>query len=252
MDIKVLASGSTGNCYLISDGSTDLLLDAGIPIKQIQIGCDFNLSRISGCLVTHCHGDHSKAVKDLLKKCVNVWMPDGEIKELGMQHSRRLHPLDRNGEDEYSMFAIGTFDILPFRAEHDTPEPVGYLLHSKHNGDKLLYITDSFFIRYRFSGLTHIIGEVNYDQESVWERINNGVTPTARAKRLFRSHMSLENFLEFLKANDLSKLRQIYICHMSNDHGNEKRIVKAVQEATGVEVYVCEEGGGIGAVDKCT
>ena len=252
MDIKVLASGSSGNCYLISDGSTDLLLDAGIPIRQIQIGCDFNLSGISGCLVTHCHGDHSKAVRDLLKKCVNVWMPADEIRELGIQPDRRLHPLNRTDEDEYAVFSVGTFDVLPFRTEHDTREPVGYLLHSRSNGDKILYVTDSFFVRYRFSGLTHIIGEVNYDQESVWERIRNGDTPTARAKRLFRSHMSLENFLDFLESNDLRKLRQIYICHMSNDHGNEKRIREAVQKATGAEVYVCEEGGGMSAVDKCT
>jgi phosphoribosyl 1,2-cyclic phosphodiesterase len=252
MDIMVLASGSSGNCYLISDGCTDLLLDAGIPIRRIQIGCDFDLFRISGCLVTHCHSDHSKAVKDLLKKCVDVWMPGNEISKLGLQAGRRLHPLECTGGNEYAMFSIGTFDILPFRTEHDTPEPVGYLLHSRSNGDKILYVTDSFFIRYRFNGLTHIIGEVNYDEKTVWEKINNGETPTERAKRLFRSHMSLENFLAFLGANDLSKLRQIYICHMSKDHGNAKRIQEAVQQATGAEVYVCKEGGGISAMDKCT
>lgn len=249
MDIKVLASGSSGNCYMISDGSTDLLLDAGISIKRIQIGCDFNLSRIAGCLVTHSHGDHSKAVKDLLRKCIDVWMPEGEMNELGIQDCRRLHSLNRVGDDEYTVFLVGTFDILPFRTEHDTPEPVGYLLHSRSSGDKILYVTDSFFVRYRFSGLTHIIGEVNYDHESVWEKVNNGETPTERAKRLFRSHMSLENFLAFLKSNDLSRLRQIYICHMSNDHGNKRRIQEAVQKATGVEVYVCKEGGGIDAMD---
>lgn len=126
MDIKVLASGSSGNCYMISDGSTDLLLDAGISIKRIQIGCDFNLSRIAGCLVTHSHGDHSKAVKDLLRKCVDVWMPEGEMNELGIQDCRRLHSLNRVGDDEYTVFLVGTFDILPFRTEHDTPEPVAY------------------------------------------------------------------------------------------------------------------------------
>ena len=36
---------------------------------------------------------------------------------------------------------------------------------------------------------------------------------------------------------------------MSNDHGNKRRIQEAVQKATGVEVYVCKEGGGIDAMD---
>jgi phosphoribosyl 1,2-cyclic phosphodiesterase len=55
MIIKSIASGSSGNCYKISDGKTSLLLECGIPIKKIKLGCDFDLSDILGCLVTHEH-----------------------------------------------------------------------------------------------------------------------------------------------------------------------------------------------------
>ena len=75
INIKVLASGSKGNCYLIDDGKTKLLLDAGIPFNQIQIGCDFCVSDISGCLISHKHGDHAKAIKDLIKRSINVYGP---------------------------------------------------------------------------------------------------------------------------------------------------------------------------------
>ena len=112
-------------------------------------------------------------------------------------------------------------------------------------GEKLLYFTDTFFLKWKFVGVTHIIGEVNYDSETMWEKVNDGYTPPARAKRLFQSHMSLEHFLDFLHANDLSKLKQIYICHISSDHGNQERIMEAVQRATGAEVYICKEGGGV-------
>lgn len=244
MDVNVLASGSTGNCYIVFDGVTALILDAGIPIKRIQVGCYYNLSKVAGCLVTHKHTDHSKAIKDLAKRGVNVWMPELEIAEAGLQ-GRNVHCLVRTEGDEYSVFQIGTFNVLPFRAEHDTPEPVGYLLTSTHTGEKLLYVTDSYFVRYRFVGLTHIIGECNYDEETVWEKINSGETPTERAKRLFRSHMSLKNFVKFLKSMDLSKLRQIYVCHLSNDHANENRIMEEIQTATGAEVYICKEHGGV-------
>lgn len=244
MEVNVLASGSTGNCYLIYDGATALLLDAGIPIKRIQAGCCYNLSKVSGCLVTHKHTDHSKAVMELAKRGVAVWMPALEIAEAGLR-SRNVHSLARAGEDAYAAFQVGTFSILPFRTEHDTPEPVGYLLTSTHTGDKLLYVTDSYFIRYRFVGLTHMICECNYDEQTVWEKINSGHTPTERAKRLFRSHMSLGNFLKFLESIDQSKLRQIYVCHLSNDHANEHRIMESVQMATGAEVYICREEGGV-------
>lgn len=55
MNIKSLASSSAGNCYLIDDGKSRLLLDCGISIKKIKGGADFNFSNISGCLCTHQH-----------------------------------------------------------------------------------------------------------------------------------------------------------------------------------------------------
>ena len=51
--------------------------------------------------------------------------------------------------------------------------------------------------------------------------------------------MSLKNFLTFLDNTDTRQLRQIYICHMSDSHGNEARIREQVQRKTGAEVYIC-------------
>ncbi|MCD7757308.1 MAG: MBL fold metallo-hydrolase [Clostridiales bacterium] len=241
MDIKVLASGSTGNCYRISDGSTALLLDAGIPIREIRKGLDFQLHSIEGVLVTHCHKDHSKAVEDLLRAGVDIYMPAQEIAACGFADHHRLHPLEKQAPDDagYKPFHIGSFTVLPFQVEHDTPEPVGYLAASSFSGEKLLYFTDTYYLRYKFSGLTHIIGECNYDSDTMWEHIDDGQTPVVAAKRLLTSHMNLETFLGFLDANDLSKLRQIYICHMSDNHGHEEKILKAVRQKTGAEVYIC-------------
>lgn len=239
MEIKVLASGSTGNCYRISDGKTHLLLDAGIPIRRIRIGCDFQLHQVSGCLVTHCHGDHSKAVKDLLAACVPVYLPEKEAQALSLTAAGKPLYCLRRGAEGYRAFPIGTFRVLPFSVEHDTPEPVGYLIGSTTTGEKLLYFTDTFYLRYRFAGLTHIIGECNYDDETLWERYGTGDTPAVRAKRLFSSHMSLKNFLSFLDSTDTSRLRQIYVCHMSDNHGDEARIREQVQRKTGAEVYIC-------------
>lgn len=56
MIVKCLATGSSGNCHALINKSGDiLLLDCGIPIKDIKIGIDFQVSKIVGCLVTHSH-----------------------------------------------------------------------------------------------------------------------------------------------------------------------------------------------------
>lgn len=55
IEIAPFASGSTGNCYRITDGRTPLLLECGIQYKQIQKGCGFRLSEIKACLISHEH-----------------------------------------------------------------------------------------------------------------------------------------------------------------------------------------------------
>lgn len=58
MGIKatVLASGSDGNCYLLTGGNkTKILIECGIPYKEIQKGCGFKLGEIDVCLISHEH-----------------------------------------------------------------------------------------------------------------------------------------------------------------------------------------------------
>lgn len=72
--IKVLASGSTGNAYIIQAEEEILLLECGINFKEIKQGLDFDLSKVKGCLITHEHKDHSKAIKDVLAAGIDIYM----------------------------------------------------------------------------------------------------------------------------------------------------------------------------------
>lgn len=55
MRLKVLASGSKGNCYILQSPTGSLLIEAGIPWKEIQKGLDFDLRQVVGCLISHEH-----------------------------------------------------------------------------------------------------------------------------------------------------------------------------------------------------
>lgn len=232
MFIKPLASGSKGNAYIVSDGVTTLLLDAGIPLKEIMIGCGFNLNSISGCLITHSHMDHCKADKDLIKYGVPVYMSKGAMEA-------RAHAHGVNVAKSLEHLTIGTFKVLPFDVEHDAPEPLGFLVESLATKEKLLYFTDTYYLKYVFKGLTHIMGECNYSKKALDKAIEEGRIHVDLAKRLYKSHMSLETFLEFLESNDLSSVKQIYLLHMSDTNGEEERFKREVQQLTGKEVYVC-------------
>lgn len=226
IDIKVLASGSKGNCYLMDNGETKLLLDAGIPFNQIQIGCDFRVSDISGCLVSHRHGDHAKAIKDLLKRGINVYGPK-DLQNINPQISV-LKPLIK--------YNIGSFMIVPFELTHDV-ECYGYQINSIGK-QKLVYITDTAYVRYTFSKLTHVMIEANYDTEIIRKNTLNMDINGNLASRIIQSHMDIKTVEEFLDANDLSKLQQVYLLHLSDSNSNADEFKDRIQKKTGAEVYV--------------
>ena len=233
MEIKALASGSTGNAYIVGDGQTTVLLDAGIPVKALQVGSGFRLRQFAGCLITHAHKDHSKAAAGLARLGMDIYTSQGTIDACGLA-GHRMHPVKALEE-----FQLGTFQVLPFDVEHDVPEPLGFLLTSTATGEKLLYFTDTYFVRYHFTGLTHIMAECNYSREGIQRSVEAGYIPIERVPRLMKSHMSLEHLLDMLRANDLRKLRQIYLLHLSSDNSEEQRFREEVQKQTGAEVYVC-------------
>ena len=233
MDITVIASGSSGNAYRISDGDTALLLDAGIPLQRIKQALNFRVRDLAGCLITHAHGDHAKAAGDLAKAGVDVYTSQGTIDACRLT-GHRMKPVKALQE-----VMIGTFAVLPFDVQHDAPEPLGFLLTSRRTGEKLLYFTDTYYLKYRFTGLTHIMGECNYSMDIVEQSVRNGYIPPELVPRLIKSHMSLEHFLDILKANDLHEVKQIYLLHLSNNNSDAERFREAVQKLTRTEVYVC-------------
>lgn len=56
MTLKVIGSSSHGCCYLIENENRYLALDAGMAWRKVQVACEFMVSNIDACLVTHGHG----------------------------------------------------------------------------------------------------------------------------------------------------------------------------------------------------
>lgn len=231
IEIKTLASGSKGNCYWVSDGSTPLLLECGIPFKDIRTALNFNTSDLAACLVTHEHKDHSAGLKNVTRAGIDCYMSSGTAEAIGIDHHRIKKVKAKQ------QLQIGTWSILPFDVQHDVSEPYGFLLQNK-SGDKLLFATDTYYIRYKFKGLTHLLIECNYSLDILEENIAVGTVPKVMKKRLIRSHFSLENVKEFLRANDLSKIQEIHLLHLSDNNSNEQLFKKEIQELTGKVVYV--------------
>ena len=202
--IKVVGTGSSGNSYLLTCGNETLIIECGKRFKDVKISLNFNLRDIVGAITTHCHGDHYKYASEYELTGIPVWTP---WKDNNLRQVRRF----------------GGFKVSSFECIHDVP-CVGYLIEHPDSGLKMLYATDTEYVRYTFKGLTTILLEANYSEEYVNR-------DEAKYRHVLEGHTSIETAIECIKANMNDGLKNIILCHLSkgnSDPGEFKASVKAI------------------------
>lgn len=232
MDIKVFGSSSSGNCYLIDDGSSQLLLEAGISPKTL-LAKGVKFSQISAVLITHEHQDHSRYVKELSRYLL-VCASKGTFESI-------YNPVRRVELKALDKIIIGGFKIVPFEAKHDAKEPLGYFIHSNATGENVLFATDTYYIQNKFSNINYLMVECNYSEKILQDKIVKANIPLERRRR--ESHFSLENVKEFLKANDLKNCKEIILLHLSDGLSDEAMFKKEVQSLTGIPTKIAKKYG---------
>lgn len=233
MEFVPIASSSKGNAYLLrSQGATPLLIECGIPASHLRVKFWFiddgiHMSDLAGCLISHVHGDHSRAAKDLLRAGVDIFTSVETALALGIDGHYRVNPIDTERAHYISEWTVRAFDL-----HHDVPCH-GFLIEAP-DGDTFLFIPDTSYVRNRFEGVNIIAIECNYIDELLHENIEDGVVPEKLGRRVRRNHMSLDSVIGMLKANDLSRCRSIWLLHLSDQNSDEARMIRTVQEQTGI------------------
>lgn len=229
MRLKCLGSSSAGNCYLLtSDSGETLILDCGIPIKEIKKGLDWNIKDVVGVLCTHKHLDHSKSVND--------------FKAMGIPICKPYETLLMNQFLANSYFTVRAFDLTTVdgRWTHTNADGTecpcyGFLITHKEMG-KLLYITDTELIKWRFKDINHILLGVNYDKDLV-------DTDNPKANHVFRGHLSIDTACDFVKANDSDSLQNVIMCHLSSENADKDCFIEKMKKVVcGANVDVAEQG----------
>lgn len=208
MKLKCIATGSSGNCYtLTADNGETLILDAGIGILDIKKGLNWNIRNVVGCIVSHAHSDHSKSVKDLRDMGIPVFTP--------------YEVLLTNKFLANSYFAVRIFDLTTsdnkwVHTNSDGSECpcYGFLIEHPEMG-KMLYITDCEFVKWRFSGINHILLGVNYDKDLIDNE------DSAKVNHVYRGHMSIDTACDFVKANNFKDLENVIMCHLSKNNADK-------------------------------
>lgn len=236
MKIRVIGSSSAGNAYVIECADDSLLIECGMTWKTIQSGMEYRIGKCSGCLISHEHGDHSKAVQQVIKHRIPVYTSTGTAEALAIDGEPMTHKLR-----ELEMVRIGSFDVMPFAVQHDAAEPFGYLIRHPECG-LILFATDTYYLKYTFPGINHMMIECNYKQEIIDRNVERGFVSEVRRNRTIQSHLSLETLLDIIQANDMTGVRNIMLIHLSPENSDAQDFEQVVREHTGTNVVIARPG----------
>ena len=120
MRVEVLASGSSGNCYVITDNlGNQLLLECGI--KYEKIIPHLNFEKLDFILVSHSHQDHSLCVDKFID-----YVPTFTTETTSPQN----HICSQN------------WNAQPIQCYHNV-DCFGYIIWNKNENKSILFCTDT-------------------------------------------------------------------------------------------------------------
>lgn len=227
MEIEALASGSSGNVTAIRTLNGELvLIDCGKSFAWTMARLDYELP--DALLITHEHGDHSRAVKQFLSKAVEVFMTAGTRDALNLEPSRNLHILtkanlietaDAEFYDGVRFHIGGSLIGQAIPSTHDAKEPVNFILEDAQ--DRVLFVTDTGALPKVRGDFTKIFIEANYDtRELMWSDL-----PHIVKERILNNHLPIESVEKFLaKYPNAEKT----LLHISKRHGNEAEFYRRI------------------------
>jgi len=230
MVLKCLGSSSAGNCYLLENATECLMIECGIPIKEVKQVMNFNMRKIVGCIASHRHNDHIGHLEDVLKCGIPIYTNDETVEAVEVIYGELLH-----GVPEKRPFTLGNFKIIPFYVPHDGTPCFAYQICHEEMG-KLLFLTDLEYCKYRFKDVNQIMIEANYSKDIINQDNLN-------FDHVCRGHMELGTTLDFLNTNDNPSLMNVVLLHLSDANSNSEYFSQKTKELIPrANVYIADKG----------
>ena len=212
MELIVVGSNSSGNCYVLANNAEALIIECGMPFSEAKKALNYNITKVDGVLVSHEHGDHAKYLAQY-ERLYKVFAP-----ALG------------KGSDKA---VFGRFKIWTFSLNHDDVPCFGFLIEHPDMG-RMVFVTDTQYVKWNFKKLNinHIICECNYQEEKF-------IVVSEKAAHVITGHMSERCAQEFVEANVTESLRTVIFAHLSDENADWQDVLSNMQKASDGRYRTC-------------
>lgn len=241
VQVTVLASGSRGNCTLISSSRTRILVDAGLScretLKRMRLAGE-DPAALTAILISHEHVDHVCGLEVLARKLrvpVYITQPTHRTWYRGVREEAKRcdeEPTDLERKEFFEAgraFHIGDIAVTPFTIPHDAADPVGFAFMAE--GIKLGLVTDLGYmpasVRHELRGCDILMIESNHDIEM----LRGGPYPWVVKQRVMSrvGHLSNDSLAEFF-ANDYDGAAAFVILAHLSEHNNHPELARNAAE----------------------
>lgn len=251
MKFKQLHSGSSGNLYILTaSNGKRLMIECGVTKAKLNKALDFDLSGFEGCLVTHQHKDHCKALVNIMDAGIEAYALGDVFLSQDISSHHRAHRIMNN-----NLLKFDSFQVFVFAVNHDVPS-VGFVIHEKETGEKMLFCADTSHITQKFDYPFSIIAiECSFDKEVLQKRVDQyeyklkhssfdsknplGPIHPSLAKRLWGSHMEKDNTLTYIRDKcNLSKCRELHLLHLSGDNIDKNKTCNYFKNELFIDTFI--------------
>lgn len=234
----MLASGSSGNVTFVSDGTTHLLIDLGLPCREAERRLAFvgmKPAGLSGVLLSHEHEDHARgALLFASRHRVPIYATEGTIRACRLRYRRdgpERHPVEWVRLPSSGVVRLGRFGVETFPTPHDAAEPVGFGL--RRGRMRFAHVTDighvSRPVEEGLAGAHAILIESNYDAEM----LRHGPYPESVKNRVGgrSGHLSNEALGFYLARKLPETVQHLFLAHLSRTNNHEALALGSCREA---------------------
>lgn len=216
--LEVIASGSSGNCYVLTAGEDRLVLEAGVSDKELLDSLDYNVANVCGVLVSHVHNDHAKyipRVQHYFQVYGHTSLNEKYKGVIALRNKKR--------------YRIGAFDVMPLLVEHGGLQNFAYVIDHAEIG-RLVFATDCVGFPYVIKDCTHLLIECNYIEDVVLRNMLNNEDVRSQCE----NHMELAETIEAVRRLQNPLLRNVMLCHLSSANADRKEMVRRFEQELGI------------------